>query len=61
MTTGLLLAPANSFVRPEPLGIVCVMGAWNFPILTLIAPVIDAIAAGNGVIMKPSEMAPHVS
>ena len=59
--TGLLIGPANSYIRPEPRGVVCVMGAWNFPVLTLIAPVIDAIAAGNSVIIKPSELAPHTS
>lgn len=55
------MAPGTSFIRPEPLGVALVMGAWNFPILTLINAVIDAMAAGNSVVLKPSELAPHTS
>ncbi|KAF4450484.1 Aldehyde Dehydrogenase [Fusarium austroafricanum] len=46
-------------IRKEPLGLVLVIGAWNFPVSTLFDVAIAAIAAGNAVIMKPSEMAPE--
>lgn len=49
----------GAHIRKEPRGLVLVIGAWNFPISTLITVAIAAIAAGNAVIMKPSEMAPH--
>ncbi|EXK29509.1 hypothetical protein FOMG_13984 [Fusarium oxysporum f. sp. melonis 26406] len=49
----------KAWIRKEPLGLVLVIGAWNFPISTLVDVAIAAIAAGNAVIMKPSEMAPH--
>jgi len=41
---------------PEPLGVVLVMSAWNYPIYTAIPPLAAAIAAGNCAILKPSEM-----
>ena len=41
----------------EPLGVVLVMGAWNYPIQLCLGPVGGAIAAGNCVIIKPSELA----
>ena len=40
------------------MGVVVILGSWNYPIGTLIPPVISAIAAGNAVVAKPSEMAP---
>ncbi|KAJ5638197.1 Aldehyde dehydrogenase NAD(P)-dependent [Penicillium lividum] len=45
-------------VRKEPKGVVLIIGAWNFPILLLLQPMIAAIAAGCTVILKPSDMAP---
>lgn len=45
-------------IRKEPLGVALVIGAWNFPFLLLIQPVIAAITAGCCVLMKPSELAP---
>lgn len=48
-------------VVPEPLGVVLIMGAWNYPINVLLAPMGGAIAAGNAVILKPSEIAPNVA
>jgi aldehyde dehydrogenase (NAD+) len=53
--------PAKSYIIPEPLGTVLVIGAWNYPIQLSIAPVIAAIAAGNTIMLKPSEIASHVS
>jgi aldehyde dehydrogenase (NAD+) len=48
----------NARIRKEPLGVALVIGAWNFPFLLLIQPVIAAVAAGCCVLMKPSELAP---
>ncbi|MFF2060076.1 aldehyde dehydrogenase family protein [Rhodococcus qingshengii] len=46
---------------PEPKGTVLVIGAWNFPILLTLHPLVSAIAAGNTVLLKPSELSPHVA
>ncbi len=46
---------------PEPLGVVLIIGAWNYPFNLIISPLIGAIAAGNCTIIKPSELAPHTS
>ena len=46
-------------VRKEPKGTVLVMGAWNYPITVQLGPVVGAIAAGNTVVLKPSELAEH--
>jgi aldehyde dehydrogenase (NAD+) len=53
--------PASAWVQPDPLGVVLIIGPWNYPFQLLIAPLIGAIAAGNCVILKPSELAPHCS
>lgn len=59
--THLANLPGVSFVMPEPLGVCLVIGAWNYPINLNLVPVISAIAAGNTVIIKPSELASHTS
>ena len=46
------------YIHPESYGCVLVIGAWNFPLLLTLAPVLPALAAGNAVIMKPSEISP---
>lgn len=46
---------------PEPLGVVLIISAWNYPFSLIIAPLVGAIAAGNCAIIKPSELAPHTS
>lgn len=53
--------PARAEIRPQPLGVVLVVGPWNYPFQLLIWPLIGAIAAGNCVLLKPSELAPHTS
>ena len=53
------MGPARSKIVYEPLGVVAVMGSWNFPILTTVAPLIYVIAAGNTAVIKPSEMSPN--
>jgi aldehyde dehydrogenase (NAD+) len=54
--TSLINGPAKSYLVPEPLGIVLVMSAWNYPFYTAFPPVATAIAAGNAVVLKPSEL-----
>lgn len=46
----------DCFVRREPLGVVLIIGAWNYPVQLLLIPLVGAIAAGNCVIIKPSEI-----
>ncbi|XP_061829815.1 aldehyde dehydrogenase family 3 member B1 [Nerophis lumbriciformis] len=46
----------DCFVRREPLGVVLIIGPWNYPLQLLILPMVGAIAAGNCVIIKPSEV-----
>lgn len=48
-------------IRREPLGVTLIVGAWNFPILLLLQPMIAAIAAGCCIMLKPSELAVHCS
>ena len=56
VSTNLLNIPGWSYVHPEPLGTVLVIGAWNFPVLLTLQPMIGAIAAGNAVCVKlPSQ------
>ncbi|UJR31818.1 hypothetical protein I4U23_019295 [Adineta vaga] len=52
-------ATLDKYIHPEPLGVVLIIGAWNYPFLVTLAPLIGAIAAGNCAILKPSELAPH--
>lgn len=53
------LLPSSAYVVHQPLGVVGAVGAWNFPLLLTLGPAIDALAAGNHVMLKPSELAPH--
>jgi aldehyde dehydrogenase (NAD+)/aldehyde dehydrogenase (NAD(P)+) len=57
----LKLIQYSAQIVPEPLGIVLIMGAWNYPFQLIIAPLVGAIASGNCAIIKPSELAPHTS
>lgn len=59
--TSLLVAPARSYVRREPLGVALIFGAWNYPLHLTITPLAGALAAGNCVVLKPSELAPATS
>lgn len=49
------------YIKPEPLGVVCILGTWNVPFLTTLWPLSQVIAAGNCAIIKPSEISPHCS
>ena len=56
--TNLLNLPSSSKIMKEPLGVVLIIGPWNYPLQLLFNPLIGAIAAGNCVVLKPSEFAP---
>ncbi|MER5224577.1 aldehyde dehydrogenase family protein [Streptomyces flaveus] len=53
--------PGKGFIRFEPLGVVLIIGAWNYPFYLTLGPLVGAIAAGNTVAIKPSEHAPESS
>lgn len=57
VATNLLNLPSGSKVLKEPLGVVLIIGPWNYPFQLLINPMIGAIAAGNCIVLKPSEFA----
>ena len=56
-----MFQPAKAWVRHEPLGVVGVISPWNYPLQLALAPMTDAIAAGNRVMLKPSELTPAFS
>ncbi|HPH92184.1 MAG TPA: aldehyde dehydrogenase [Ferruginibacter sp.] len=56
--TNLLNVPSSSFILKEPLGVVLIIGPWNYPFQLLLNPLVGAIAAGNCAVLKPSEFAP---
>ena len=53
--------PGRATLRPEPLGTVCIIAPWNYPVQLLFAPLVPALAAGNTAVLKPSEVTPSVS
>ncbi|MGK9146490.1 aldehyde dehydrogenase family protein [Plantibacter flavus] len=57
----LALAPAAASVVAEPVGVVLVIGPWNYPVQLCLGPLIGALAAGDAVLVKPSELAPATS
>ncbi|XP_073035960.1 aldehyde dehydrogenase-like [Primulina eburnea] len=56
--TSMTTFPSTAEIVSEPLGVVLVMSAWNYPFVLALDPVVGAIAAGNAVVIKPSEVAP---
>lgn len=56
--TNLVNFPSSSYVMREPLGVVLIIGPWNYPLQLLFTPLVGALAAGNCVLLKPSEFAP---
>lgn len=56
--TNLVNLPSTSYIIREPMGVVLVIGPWNYPFQLIMKPLIGAIAAGNCVLVKPSEFAP---
>ncbi|MBO1213073.1 aldehyde dehydrogenase [Staphylococcus nepalensis] len=61
VNTPLYMFPTKSYIMKEPYGTVLIIGPFNYPFQLLIEPLIGAIAAGNTVILKPSEYTPNVS
>jgi aldehyde dehydrogenase (NAD+) len=61
VATSLVGQPGKSRIYREPLGIVLIIGPWNYPLQLVLAPVVGAIAAGNCSIVKPSDVAPTIS
>jgi aldehyde dehydrogenase (NAD+) len=59
--TPMVTKPASSMRVPQPLGVVCVIAPWNYPVQLLLIPAAGAIAAGNAVVMKPSEVSSETS
>jgi aldehyde dehydrogenase (NAD+) len=57
----LAVAPARARVVREPLGVVLVIAPWNYPVQLALLPLAGALAAGNAVVLKPSELAPATS
>ena len=53
--------PGRGWIQYEPLGVVLVIGPWNYPFHLAVLPLVGAIAAGNCVVVKPSEVAPATS
>ncbi|MCU0524764.1 MAG: aldehyde dehydrogenase [Elainella sp. Prado103] len=53
--------PAKGRIMPEPLGVVLIIGPWNYPFQLMLSPLVGAIAAGNCALLKPSEIAPQTS
>ncbi len=59
--TPLHLLPAQAWIARQPLGVVGVIAPWNYPVQLALGPAIAALAAGNRVMLKPSELTPHTS
>jgi len=59
--TPIIAQPGKSYMLPEPLGTILIIGAWNYPLLLVLSPLISAISAGNNAIIKPSELSANVS
>jgi coniferyl-aldehyde dehydrogenase len=59
VTTALQFLPARNRLMPQPLGVVGIIAPWNYPLQLTLAPAVGAIAAGNRIIIKPSELVPH--
>jgi aldehyde dehydrogenase (NAD+) len=59
--TPVAVGPGKSYLHKEPRGVALVISAWNYPVYTALGAVAPAIAAGNCVVLKPSEMAPATS
>ncbi|MFB9362185.1 aldehyde dehydrogenase family protein [Actinoplanes nipponensis] len=60
MRTRLLVAEHSGHLEYQPYGVIGVIGPWNYPILTPLGPISGALAAGNAVVLKPSEYTPAV-
>ena len=61
VTNSLLNWPSKDYLIPEPYGVMLHISPWNYPFQLVFTPLIGAIAAGNTVVVKPSELAPHTA
>ena len=61
VSTPMVGKPGKSWLQPEPLGVVLIIGAWNYPAQLVLAGLAAAISAGNCAVLKPSELAPATS
>jgi aldehyde dehydrogenase (NAD+) len=61
VATPVMFKPGSSSIVSEPLGVACVIAPWNYPVQLLLTPMVAAISAGNAVVAKPSELAPHTA
>lgn len=61
VATPLAQFASRSFVKPMPYGVALIMSPWNYPFLLTLEPLVDAIAAGNTVVVKPSAYSPATS
>ncbi|MGY4282388.1 coniferyl-aldehyde dehydrogenase [Bradyrhizobium sp. LM2.7] len=61
VATALQFLPARNRLMPQALGVVGIIAPWNYPLQLTLAPAIGAIAAGNRIVIKPSELVPHFS
>ena len=59
--TPLYLQPSHACLQRQPLGVVGVISPWNYPVQLSLGPVVTALAAGNRVMLKPSELTPQTS
>jgi coniferyl-aldehyde dehydrogenase len=59
--TPLFLQPARGWIERQPVGVVGIISPWNYPVQLALAPAVGALAAGNRVVLKPSELTPHTS
>src|SRR5260221_12353960 len=56
VSTPPMLAPSDAQVRLDPLGVVLIIGTWNYPVMLTLSPLIAAISGGNAAVIKPSDV-----
>lgn len=61
VTAGIHFFPAQARIVYQPLGVVGILGAWNYPTFLTLRPLVDAMAAGNHAMLKPAELAPRTA
>jgi coniferyl-aldehyde dehydrogenase len=61
VSTALQFMPAKNRLMPQPLGVVGIIAPWNYPLQLTLAPAVAALAAGNRMMIKPSELVPRFS
>jgi coniferyl-aldehyde dehydrogenase len=61
VSTALQFLPAKNRLIPQPVGVVGIIAPWNYPLQLTLAPAVGALAAGNRVMIKPSELVPRFS